>query len=112
MDNVSGAQFYNEVSRIQLGSSQLGFSQTSGLDDCIFSVALPSPEPTDFTDITVGEESTGDPVTVSIAIYYPATFVQQTVDCQTLPLNESNTEKVRCVSTFDVALTPDVSREP
>ena len=109
VDGVSGAQFYNEVSRIPLGSSQLEFSQTSGLDDCIFSVALPSPEPTDFTEITVGEENNGDPVTVSIAIYYPATFVQQTVDCQTLTLTESNTDKVSCVSTFDVALTPDVS---
>ena len=48
-------------------------------------------------------------VTVSIAIYYPATFVQQTVDCQTLTLTESNTEKVSCVSTFATALTPDVS---
>ena len=108
-DGVSGAQFYNEVSRVQLGTSQLEFSQTSGLDDCIFSIDLPTPESTDFTQIIVGEESNGDPVTVSIAIYYPATFVQQTVDCQTLILTESNTDKVSCVSNFDSALTSDVS---
>ena len=108
-EGVSGAQFYNEVSRVQLGSSQLVFSQTSGLDDCIFSVALPSPESTDFTEITVGEEINGDPVTVSIAIYYPATFVQHTVDCQTLTLTEVNTDKVSCISTFDAALTSNVS---
>lgn len=108
-EGVSGAQFYNEVSRTQLGSSQLEFSQTSGLDDCIFSISLPTPESTDFTEITVGEESNGDPVTVSLAIYYPATFVQQTVDCQTLTLTENNTDKVSCVSTFDSALTSEIS---
>ena len=109
VDGVSGAQFHNEVSRIPLGSSQLVFSQTSGLDDCIFSIVLPTPDPTDLTDITVGDDSNGNPVTVSLAIYYPATFVQQTVDCQKLNLTESNADKVNCVSTFDTALTANPS---
>ena len=107
VDGQSEALFYNEVSRIPLGYSDIVFSQTDGLDDCIFSIPLPTPSETDFIDIVVGEQSNGDSITVSLAIYYPATFVQQSVDCQTLTLTESNTDKVSCVATYSEALTPD-----
>ena len=103
--------FYNEVSRIPLGESDITFSQTAGLDDCIFSISLPTPNEGDLSEIIVGEESNGTAITVSIAMYYPATFVQQSVSCQTLTLTESNTEKVDCVATYSEALTPNPTTE-
>ena len=106
----SEALFYNEVSRIPLGYSDIVFSQTDGLDDCIFR-PLPTPSETDFIDIVVGEQSNGDSIAVSLAIYYPATFVQQSIDCQTLTLTEGNTDKVSCVATYSEALTPDPTTE-
>ena len=111
VDNESEALFYNEVSRIPLGNSNIEYSQTDGMDDCIFSISLPTPAAGDLTDIVVGEEGNGDDITVSIAIYYPATFVQHSVSCETLTLTESNTDKVNCVSTYSEAATPDPTTE-
>ena len=110
-EGASEALFYNEVLRLQLGTSSVEFSQTEGMDDCIFSIVLPTPDSTDFSLIEVGEDVNGDPKTIPIAMYYPATFVQQNVDCETPTLSENSTQKVSCTATFDVAATPDPSSE-
>lgn len=110
-EGSSEALFYNEVLRAHLGTSNLEFSQTEGLDDCIFSISLPTPASTDFTSIVIGEDANGNPKTIPMAMYYPATFVNQNVACETPTLSESNNQKVSCISTFDVAATPDPSGE-
>lgn len=113
-EDASEAEFSREVDRISLGStdSNIEFSSTSDdMDDCIFSIPLPTPTDADFSDIIVGEESNGSPSTVSIAIYYPATFVGLTPVCTPQTLTETNTDKVSCDLTFDLPTTPDPTTE-
>ncbi len=108
VDGSSEAEFFSEAARIPLGSSGLTFSQTEELDDCIFSITLPTPSDEDLQEVLLTEEGGQDSIGVQWAFYYPATFVHSTVDCQTLNLTESNTQKVSCATTQQTPLTPDL----
>ena len=112
-EDISEASFYNEVSRIPLGASGIEFSQTEDLDDCIFSVDLPTPNLEELQEVKLLEDGEQVEIGVQWAFYYPTTFVQQSVDCQTLSLTETNTQKVSCESTYSTPLTPtpDPSQE-
>ena len=105
--DISEATFFNEVSRIPLDASGIEFSQTEELNDCIFSVDLPIPNPEEFQEVMLLEDGEQVEIGVQWAFYYPTTFVQQSVECQTLSLTETNTQKVSCESTYSTPLTPD-----
>jgi hypothetical protein len=112
-EDISEASFFNEVSRIPLGASGIEFSQTEELDDCIFSIDLPVPDLAELQEVKLLEDGEQVEIGVQWAFYYPTTFVQQSVDCQTLSLTETNTQKVSCESTYSTPLTPtpDSSQE-
>jgi len=112
--NASGeseAEFFNEIHRLPLSSAEIEYSQTEGLNDCIFSIALPEPNIDELTEVTLMENGEEVSLGVQWAFYYPATFVQEVVDCQTLTLSENNSAKVSCVSSYDTPLTPDPTTE-
>ena len=106
-EDISEATFFNEVSRIPLGASGIEFSQTEELNDCIFSIDLPTPNPEELQEVMLLENGEQVEIGVQWAFYYPTTFVQQSVECETLLLTESNTQKVSCESTYSTPLTPN-----
>ena len=104
-DEVTGQDtvFKREAARIQLDTLSLTEESDGG---CTFSIPLPnanvedgvsdqdSVEDQDYMSIDVGGQNN-----VRLAIYYPATFVQHSVECQR-STDVDDTDKVSCNSTY------------
>lgn len=109
--NVQGesdAIFYEEMMRQDLSDSSIEYSSTDGMDDCIFSLSLPTPNQTDLQEVILLEDGEEVEIGVQWAFYYPATFVHQEVDCSVLDINRGNTSKVGC----DVLYSPGQTSTP
>ena len=75
-EGQSEAVFYDQEFTVSLADSNIETaSTTDDLDDCIFSVQLPDRNEIEVVDMEVGQQSNGDPIVVSLAIYYPTTHV-------------------------------------
>ena len=70
--------------RQDLSDSSIEYSSTDGMDDCIFSLSLPTPNQTDLQEVILLEDGEEVEIGVQWAFYYPATFVHQEVDCSVL----------------------------
>lgn len=104
----SDALFYEEMMRQDLSDASIEYSSTDGMDDCIFSLTLPTPDPSNLQEVILLEDGEEVEIGVQWAFYYPATFVHQEVDCSVLDLNESNTRKIGC----DVLYSPGQTSAP
>ena len=99
-EGQSEAVFYDQEFTVSLADSNIETaSTTDDLDDWM-PVQLPDRTEIEVVDMEVGQQSNGDPIVVSLAIYYPTTHVNHSVDCEELSLTETNSDKINCTSIY------------